>query len=68
MAEGLEFNSDFPGMRAVTDADYNTRIFGFKVEAQVVRIRKGVEETLRSDRGLRLRGSTVTPGVGVAAV
>lgn len=29
-------------MKVVTAADYSSRIFGFKVEAQVVRMRKGV--------------------------
>lgn len=41
-----------------------TRIFGFNVEAQVVRMRKGVEDSLRSDRGSRLRGIDCDPGSG----
>lgn len=41
-----------------------TRIFGFIVEAQVGRMRKGVEDSLRSDRGSRLRGIDCDPGSG----
>lgn len=55
-------------MRAVTAGACSTKLLGFKVEAQVVPMRKGVGCSLRSDRGLYLRGSTVTPGLGVAPV
>lgn len=64
MAEGLELNSDLSRMRAVTAANYSTKVFGSKVEAQVVRIRKGLQDHLRSDRGLRLRGIDCDAGSG----